>query len=349
MITVGTRILRTTIVLGVALTAVASVAFGAGGGSKAYKVEKVIDDLRVPANIPGGPEKGFATSVFGQMIFVSKKVGWVNAGGFLGKTTDGGRSWMPVESRSAGYTFFLNERMGWTAGCVRGNPFGKTVDGGETWTIWKPSRVPCLSNLFFVDSEFGWAFGRYPPSIYRTTDGGKTWARQRSGTRSTLTNLYFINRSEGWVVTAAGEILHTRDGGGHWEIQQGKASVHLFSVKFWDDKIGYAVGTGAHGGVILSTTDGGKSWRKPETRLPVVQEGLLPRGILIQSTDECWVVGWPGLVLRTTDTGKHWENIAIGESPAPAFRSLALVEQDGRDAILILSDAGGLYRIWLDP
>ncbi len=348
MIRVRPRIGRIIIVLIVALCAVAGVTSGAGGErSRAYKLEKVIDDLRVPTGMPGRPEKGSVTQFFNPMIFVNKKVGWVNSSGFLGKTTDGGKTWMPLKTRVSANPFFLNENRGW--GCHH-----YTEDGGATWTFWEPSQVRCFTHLFFVDSDFGWALD-YPPSIYHTTDGGRTWVRQPAGRTSSLTGLYFVNRSEGWVVSSDGEILHTSDGGKHWEVQQGKVGVGLFTIKFGDDKIGYAVGRTPYirgqgeQAVIFYTTDGGRSWRKPEGKLPLGDwnSGILD--VVILSPQESWAVGQRGAVLRTTDGGKHWEIISLDKpSPAHNFMSAALVEQDGREAILILASRGGLYRIWLD-
>lgn len=347
---------RIVIVVLLFLVAISSVAFGAGERPKVYQLEEIISDLRIPTRMPGGPEKGSATQVFHQMIFVNKNVGWVNSGGFLGKTMDGGKTWMPVQSRADARVFFLDKKLGWTGWGLHADSFGQTVDGGATWTMWKLSIVPCCGDFFFVDSETGWALA-HRGQIYHTTDGGRSWTRQRSGTTSTLTDFDFMNRSVGWVVTAKGEILHTNDGGKHWELQHGKADFRVNAVKFWDANIGYAVGnthfiSGQKGqGVIRFTTDGGKTWKKPTTKLPFVPEGFGLRltDILITSPQESWAVGWPGVVLRTTDAGKHWETISIGKAPAPAFRSAALVEQDGREAILILSQAGALYRIWLDP
>ena len=158
------------------------------------------------------------------------------------------------------------------------------------------------------------------------------------------------------MVNSGGEILHTSDGGEHWEVQQGKVGVGLFTIKFGDDKIGYAVGRTPYirgqgeQAVIFYTTDGGRSWRKPGGKLPLGDwnSGILD--VVILSPQECWAVGQRGAVLRTTDGGKHWEIISIDKpSPAPDFISAALVEQDGREAILIQSTKGGLYRIWLDP
>ncbi len=340
---------RIMIVMVVALAVIADAASCAGEKSKAYKLEEVISDLRVPTKIPGGPEKGLATSTFTQMIFVNKKVGWVNSGGFLGKTTDGGKTWMSAGSRASGRVFFLDEKLGWTGWGLHADSFGQTMDGGRTWTMWKLSKVPCCGDFFFVDSENGWALA-HNGKIYHTTDSGKTWTRQRSGTTSTLNALYFINRSTGWVVTADGEILNTSDGGKHWKLQRGKAAFALDAVKFWDDKIGYAVGSQGEAGIILHTTDGGKAWKRSETKVPVVPEGLILMDILISSPNEGWVVGWPAVVLRTTDAGKHWETINIDKpSPAHPFQSADLVEQDGLEAVLLLSQWGGLYRILLGP
>jgi len=102
-------------------------------------------------------------------------------------------------------------------------------------------------------------------------------------------------------------------------------------------------------GVIFYTTDGGRNWKRPEGKLPLGDgdSGLLD--VVTISAQESWVVGQRGAVLRTTDVGNHWEIISIDKpSPEPNFLSAALVEQDGRDAFLILGDKGGLYRIWLD-
>ena len=167
MITVGPQIGRIIVILVASLTAVASVASSAGERSKAYKVEEVISDLRDPTKMPGGPYKGSITQFFGPMIFVNKKVGWVESGGFMGKTTDGGKTWTPLKTRVSEDLFFLNENLGW-AGCLY-----HTVDGGATWTFSKPSQVGCFIDLFFVDAEFGWALV-YRSSIYHTRDGGRT-------------------------------------------------------------------------------------------------------------------------------------------------------------------------------
>src|ERR1019366_9235738 len=62
---------------------------------------------------------------------------------------------------------------------------------------------------------------------------------------------------------------------------------------------------GLHEGVIVATTNGGKTWA--EKALPAADVGGVLWGVSCATVSRCWVVpGYPDGVLATTDGGSSW-------------------------------------------
>ena len=168
----------------------------------------------------------------------------------------------------------------------------KTTDGGVNWSRVEVTRGADvdlkLTGLRFADSEHGWVYGELGALFY-TTDGGATWARQRVPTRHLLLGASFLDARTGWLSGGGLTVLKTSDGGATWRAgtvflpatgegaQQPKESVRveteplesdtrqvggrrLNAVWFATPERGWAVGGE---GVIISTTDGGRTWRPP--------------------------------------------------------------------------------------
>lgn len=158
---------------------------------------------------------------------------------------------------------------------------------------------PGLHGLSFVDQTHGWIVGEFG-TILHTDDGGVSWRSQDSGTQLNLYAVHFSNRLDGVAVGALGTVLKTADGGNHWTKLESKSEKHLFtvsrpsqdslfaagqdgvfilsnsyskplevrpiqiytwlsSVTFFNRNQGIAVGGRGH---ILTTDDGGKTWKK---------------------------------------------------------------------------------------
>ena len=76
-------------------------------------------------------------------------------------------------------------------------------------------------------------------------------------TRHNLLGIDFPESQNGWVVGNHGVILHTGDGGEHWNAQESGTEVCLADVDFFDKKNGWVAG---RYGTIIHTNDGGDSW-----------------------------------------------------------------------------------------
>jgi photosystem II stability/assembly factor-like uncharacterized protein len=62
-----------------------------------------------------------------------------------------------------------------------------------------------------------------------------------------------------------GTILHTEDGGDHWQTQHTIKEVGLSGMYFKDAKSGWITGCNEQGlGWLLHTDDGGSTWTKEE-------------------------------------------------------------------------------------
>ena len=90
---------------------------------------------------------------------------------------------------------------------------------------------------------------------------------------------------------------------------------------------------GAHG-TLLYTADGGRSWAVQ----PVPTRAEL-RAVATQDLGPVYLAG-DGVVLRSTDTGAHWTQLADG---ARRFRSIAAAQH--ADTVIAVADDGGLWAV----
>lgn len=247
------------------------------------------------------------------VFFLDSKRGWVGGdNGFLGRTDDGGRTWV---RQSVGTTAAINDiyfRDKEDGFLIAGSTIFVTRDNGTRWSESRrflPSEFDGatveLYSVRFSSKKKGWVVGsvskrdRVIDSILVYTDNeGETWQRQRAPTRSELIHIDFDNDRRGWIVGAEGTIINTLDGGQTWNRQTSGTTATLFHTEFRNDKRGWAVG---ERGTILRTTDGGITWT-PVTA--GIRSTLL--SVEFVSDDEGWAVGRAGTILRSDDAGVSW-------------------------------------------
>lgn len=254
-----------------------------------------------------------ATGDLNTVFFLDNKRGWVGGdNGFLGRTDDGGRSWVRQSvgtSDAINDIYFRDKDDGFL---IAGNTIFVTHDNGMQWTESRrflPSEFDGatveLYSVRFSSKKKGWVVGsiskrdRVIDSILVYTDNeGESWQSQRAPTRSELIHIDFNNDRRGWIVGAEGTILNTLDGGQTWSRQSSGTKVTLFHTEFRNEKKGWAVG---ERGTILRTIDGGITWT-PVTA--GIRSTLL--SIEFVNDEEGWAVGRSGAILRSDDSGASW-------------------------------------------
>src|SRR6266446_1736708 len=81
-----------------------------------------------------------------------------------------------------------------------------------------------------------------------------------------LHDVQFVGSRQGWAVGDHGVIWHSEDGGESWSLQDSGVSCPLRSGCFLSDRVGWVAGGGTapytrHSyGVVLATSDGGRTW-----------------------------------------------------------------------------------------
>ena len=140
---------------------------------------------------------------------------------------------------------------------------------------------------------------------------------------SRINDVFFVNPRIGWVVSGAGLIYRTTNGGTSWVQQLNKtSSTHFRSVGFIDSLRGWVgclgIGDVTHPEVtdttiLYHTTNGGITWD------PVnAVSGAIPRGFcgmqVVNDSVICGVgrVRGPAFFYRSTDAGATWKVTDMG-------------------------------------
>ncbi|MCZ6676042.1 MAG: YCF48-related protein, partial [Candidatus Poribacteria bacterium] len=266
------------------------------------------------------------------IFFIDSRHGWVvGYEGTILHTNDGGRTWIPQSSGVQGVlreVQFIDTNQGWSYGDFT---LLHTRDGGRTWTsqpigFW-------ATTLHFVSASAGWAITRENDVLY-TTDGGRIWFPQDLPTLpfgTHLKQIQFLDANNGWIVGSVlgGVIvLRTSDGGEKWELNILRPPVEAIGnaiAAFASPNEGWIVVDTKtpkvkqviYKQLVYHTVDSGVTWaiayerESVNNELPSVSGIHYADGVVI-------VVGWQGLVLRSTDAGltiqpeKPWDVNADG-------------------------------------
>lgn len=154
------------------------------------------------------------------------------------------------------------------------------------------------------------------------------WQQADVPLQVTLTNVFFIDESLGWAVGHDATILHTKNGGTTWEIQQylPKLEKPLLDVVFKTPTDGIAIGAY---GLFFRTEDGGVTWKKEFHDEFLQPEDAEYLNELKQEDEEAFIdesasilphfnrleldgrtlflVGEIGLIAKSNDFGLSWE------------------------------------------
>ena len=99
--------------------------------------------------------------------FFSVNLGWARITGILMRTTNGGISWAQQFQQCNSYHFILPS-FGW---CASGNDIYHSTNGGDYWTLQNSNTINTLNDIFFIDTNNGWAVGQNG-TILHTNNGG---------------------------------------------------------------------------------------------------------------------------------------------------------------------------------
>ena len=179
------------------------------------------------------------------IYFSDSEVGFA-VGGFILKTTDGGKSWRnvftPTEKVEITSVYFVNALLGF---CVGDNMIFKTTDGGQTWSEQKINNLGGkMMQIKFTSSVNGYIvclFGK----ILVTGDGGATW--QIKSPNGNI-GYYAISEKDGSVfVSGQGKIIKSTNGGASW-IELSNSPADIYAIHFISKQTGFAFGRGNYSG-----------------------------------------------------------------------------------------------------
>lgn len=231
----------------------------------------------------------------------------------------------------------------------------RSTDGGTIWLDYDPDvvdpRPVTVRDGTFVDrmhafaacDAFTQAAGLHP-ALFRTTDGAASWEHvvlngiepfstyERIAFPTTQTGYLLGNRSGG---VKGYELVRTTDAGETWEsrLSFGRDEQRFFGLHFTTPSTGFLVeGAGDSTGVVFRTEDGGETWDSL-----AIADGS-PRNVVFFERMNGFILGYPSLLLRTTDGGDSWNREELWpeevETVYPELQDIALLP-DEHTAVLI--------------
>ncbi len=213
----------------------------------------------------------------------------------------------------------------WQASGQTSSPDADPLTEAGRWELFGGGGV--VSDIFFVDSAYGWAAGT---SVWKTTDGGATWRRPSSLWGAPLRRIIFADRNRGWAL-GDGLLLRTEDGGATWGVAYVDHWHHEPLLEYqppndlWTPQMYTACYDSyceyfEYFDYLAHSTDGGLTWMDPDPKNPAAI--FVNRFEALDFFDRAhgWLVGdyvrnetgiCPHGMTKTLDAGQTWTNSCL--------------------------------------
>jgi len=247
----------------------------------------------------------------------------------------------------------------------------------QTWVAQSSGTTASLRGVSAVSPAVVWASGA-GGTYLRTLDGGATWQAAVVPGAGDLDfrGVRGLNSNIAWLMSsgpgAKSRVYKTVDGGAHWSLLYTNPDAGGFfdALAFWDARDGIVLGDPVDGQfVILTTWDGGHTWRRRKLPPALANEGAFAASnscLVVRAAREVWFgTGGPSgaRVFHSSDGGEHWDVARTPvrhDSAAAGIFSLAYGDSahevavggdygkpaDSRGNTAISSDGG---RTWTEP
>ncbi len=302
-------------------------------------------------------------SALSSVAFLDANTGFlVGPNRLLIRTVNGGTTWavdtvrvIPETAAGIRAIQFLNKTTGFilSSETSKSGRILKTTDAGATWTTVLNTAAEEFYDFSFNGTN-AIMVGKGASVIYYSTNSGDTWTKATAAplggfvyTRSDIRAVHLVSSSiayaVGWGSNIGAQpaiIIKSVDGGKTWTYLPQTPAITLYdnlnAVYFKDDMNGIAVG-----GAILTTTDGGTTWKyndypigstlnsvggigssilitgtggnilsSPDLGVTITNKTKVPASALytiqFPTATTGYAAGFDGLVIKTTDGGKSW-------------------------------------------
>ncbi|WLH14746.1 YCF48-related protein [Pseudomonas hefeiensis] len=198
---------------------------------------------------------------------------------------------------------------------------------------WRQVQVPVSTTLTavqFVDLQNGWAVG-HSGVVLHTLDAGQSWTLQLDGRRAALLEMEAAQKAV--EMPGATDQMQRRLLAARQLVADG-ADKPFLALSFSDARHGIVVGAY---GLAMRTEDGGKSWHSWMGHIPNPQS--LHLYALAGSGQAFYIAGEQGLLLRSLDSGRHFERL---DGPYDGTYFSLAIQDDG--ALLMGGLRGKAFR-----
>lgn len=258
----------------------------------------------------------------------------VGKSGTIIKTTNGGRTWQPVQSPGQKTTdltsvWFTDALNGWV-GTYDGHIF-HTNDGGETWELQFTNpehnfqdQPWAFTSLRFLTAGTGYAAGHF---LYKTDDGGKTWLKEQTGCGAE-----YLDVRQDAVLASGDSCAALEPGTSGWERLAGSNNVGAMAIASATEV--WSLRTATYGPYVSHTMDGGVKWlsvtprRSDGVEIRLADTNLGDMDFV--DSDHGWFVNMRN-VISTQDGGKTWETVEAASSGI--LTAIQMIDLEGGFAV----------------
>jgi len=257
------------------------------------------------------------------------------------KSEDSGASWVEA-NQNAGvggiqYTAYPKEGHLFIG---NNQKLAKTTDGGESWTEITPDSIAFLTNIFFLDENYGWVGDRLG-NIHLTQDGGESWTAIAINPGNHFVQPVFKDQLNGYA-SVKRDVYQTSDGGFSWELLSSNAFGNY--TDFFEIVDGQTMVATPNDRSVSRTTDGGQSW---QNTFPSESREFV-RGLHALPDGRVWVAGDVRSILASSDAGLTYEDQIPGTRKDAFFIEFADFDHGWAvctDEVLKTTDGGNHWQL----